>query len=128
MRNKGICVTGVPLRGKDGSLLENNMRDALEALKRFGVSKWAVIHSPEGAWGLDEREELRRVASVPMEKGSIKGTVGAGDAFCSGILYGAYREWDLGESMRLAVRAAAATLTEKGATEGIKPISELLTF
>ena len=118
-------VTGVALRGADGELIRENMRDALLRLKEFGVSTWTVIHAPEGAWGLDERGTEIFTQSVKMDPGAIKGTVGAGDAFCSGILYGAWRGWDLGESMELAVRAAAASLTEKGATEGVRPVDDL---
>lgn len=121
-------VTGVTLRGSENALLTQNMKSALEAIKKLGVSTWAVIHCPEGAFCLDENGEYFDSPSVPMPKSDIKGTVGAGDAFCSGILYGAWKGWDLRQSLRIANCAAVAALSEKGATEGLRTVEELLKF
>ncbi|MDD3921738.1 MAG: carbohydrate kinase family protein, partial [Eubacteriales bacterium] len=51
-------TTGVPLR-EGGVLLAKNMPRALTALKDMGVSRWAVIHAQEGAWGMDEAGRLQ---------------------------------------------------------------------
>ena len=121
-------ITGVTLRDEDGKLYEENMKAALEAIKALGVSTWAVIHCPEGAYSLDEANEYFSTPSVPMPKRDIKGTVGAGDAFCSGILYGAWKKWSLKESIRLANCCAVAALSERGATEGLASIEEVMKF
>ena len=121
-------ITSVLLREEDGTLYEENMPLALHAMKALGVSTWAVIHCPEGAYALDENDEYFATPSVPMPKSDIKGTVGAGDAFCSGVLYGAYKKWTLRESVRLANCAAVAALSERGATEGLASIAEVMKF
>ena len=121
-------VTGITLRDENKTLYPQKMKSALEALKALGVSTWAVIHCPEGAYCLDENNVYFDTPSVPMPKSDIKGTVGAGDAFCSGILYGAWKGWDLKQSLRIANCAAVAALSEKGATEGLRTIDELLKF
>ena len=121
-------VTGVTLRTGDNTLLPHNMKDALEAIKKLGVSTWAVIHCPEGAYCLDENGVYFDSPSIPMPKSDIKGTVGAGDAFCSGILYGAWKGLSLRESLRIANCAAVAALSEKGATEGLRTVEELMKF
>ena len=121
-------ITGVTLRDENGKLYEENMKEALEAIKALGVSTWAVIHCPEGAYALDEANEYFSTPSVPMPKCDIKGTVGAGDAFCSGVLYGAWKKWSLKESIRLANCCAVAALSERGATEGLASIAEVMKF
>lgn len=121
-------ITGVLLRDDEGKLYEENMKSALEAIKALGVSTWAVIHCPEGAYALDEKNEYISTPSVPMPKCDIMGTVGAGDAFCSGVIYGAWSKWTLKESLRLANCCAVAALSQRGATEGLASIEEVMKF
>ena len=109
-------------------LYAENMKAALEAIKALGVSTWAVIHCPEGAFALDERNEYMSTRSLPIPKSDIMGTVGAGDAFCSGVIYGAWKRWTLKESLRLANCCAVAALSERGATEGLASIEEVMKF
>ena len=118
--------TGVELRGESGELLTQNLPQALRQLKQLGVSTWAVIHCPEGGYGVDEHGNYIETESVPVPKGYIKGTVGAGDAFCSGVLYGAYTGLPLAEAIELGNAAAACSLSESGATEGMRTASEAL--
>ena len=97
-------------------------------LKNLGVSTWAVIHCPEGSFCLDENNNYIDRTSLKIPNDHIKGTVGAGDAFCSGILYGAYKKWDLEKSVRLATCAAVAALSERGATEGMRSLEEVMKY
>ena len=121
-------ITGIQLRDGDGKLYAENMKAALEAIKALGVSTWAVIHCPEGAYALDEKNEYMSVRSLPIPKSDIMGTVGAGDAFCSGVIYGAWKKWTLKESLRLANCCAVAALSQRGATEGLASIEEVMKF
>ena len=104
------------------------MKEALEEIKALGVSTWALIHCPEGSWGLNESNTYFMQPSLKIPTSDIKGTVGAGDAFCSGILYGAWKGWTLEESARLAVCAATAALSCQGATEGLCSLEEVMKF
>ena len=119
-------TTGVALRGADGELIEENMPAALAAMKAMGVSTWAVIHCPEGGYGLDENGKYVRLSSLRLPEGYIKGTVGAGDAFCAGVLLGAERGAALDASIDLGIAAAAASLGEAGATEGMRSRDEVM--
>ena len=112
-------ITGVMLRDEEEKLYVENMREALIRMKELGVSAWAVIHCPEGGYGLDERGEYFALDSLKLPKGYIQGTVGAGDAFCAGVLYGAEKSWGLRESIEMGICAAAASLSKPGATEGM---------
>ena len=119
-------ITGVPLRDESEKLYPENMKEALERMKELGVSTWTVIHCPEGGYGLDEENRYVSLPSLRLPDGYIKGTVGAGDAFCAGVLYGAQKRWALPESIRLGTCAAAASLSEPGASEGVGTAEEVL--
>ena len=119
-------ITGVLLRDEEEKLYPEHMEEALRKMKELGVSTWAVIHCPEGGYGLDEKNHFLTVRSLKLPEGYIRGTVGAGDAFCAGVLYGAEKGWGLAESVRLGTCAAAASLSEAGATEGMRPAAEVL--
>ena len=121
-------ITGITLRDANGNIRMENFPKALATLKDLGVSTWIVIHYPEGAYCMDEKCETFSSPSLPMPKSDIKGTVGAGDAFCSGILYGAWKGWDIKQSLRVANCTAVAALSAKGATEGLCSLNDVMKF
>jgi sugar/nucleoside kinase (ribokinase family) len=121
-------ITGVMLRNEKNALVKSNIKIALEKLKAHGVSAWTVIHSPEGGFGLDSAGNYTEESSLDLPIGYIKGTVGAGDAFCSGVIYGAYSGLNLKKSLQMGTAAAACSLSEKGATEGMRSASEAMTL
>ena len=118
-------TTGVPLRDADDRLIVENIPKALKRMKELGVSTWAVIHSPEGGYGLDENDNYAAVDSLKLPDGYIKGSVGAGDAFCAGVLCAAERGESLREALELGVSAAAASLSEANATDGMRSEAEV---
>lgn len=135
LRHTDYCVineleaqqaTGIPLRGEDGVLLEKNIKPALEKLFSLGVSTWAVIHSPEGGFGLDGSGRYVHVKSLKLPPGFIISSVGAGDAFCSGVLYAAYKGMDLEKGIVLGVASATCSLSGPGAAEGMRTADEAL--
>ena len=119
-------VTGVALRDAGGALIEGNMPAALAAIKGMGVSTWAVIHCPEGGFGLDEAGQYVHRPSLRLPDGYIRGTVGAGDAFCAGVLLAAERGEDIADALDLGNAAAAATLGAADATGGMRTRAEVL--
>ena len=119
-------TTGVLLRGEDGTLHVENMKAALQKLHELGVAKWAVIHCPELGCGMDEAGNYCEFESLKLPKGYIKGTVGAGDAFCAGVLYAAETDMPLREALKLGACSAAASLSEVSASDGVKTKDEVL--
>lgn len=103
-----------------------NMPEALRKLKHLGVSTWAVIHCPEVGCGIDENGAYFEVPSLKLPRGYIKGTVGAGDAFCAGIRYAAEMDMPMGEALKLGACAAAASLSEVSASDGVKTAAEVM--
>ena len=117
------AVTGVALE----TLSEKNSIEAARKLKEYGVSKWVVIHAPKCGYGYDcENDKLVYVESIDKPKSYIKGTTGAGDAYCSGILYGAHQNMSLEEAMRLARACATCSLSENNGTDGMRSYEEII--
>ena len=119
-------TTGIVLRDKDNNLVRENLPAALKRLKELGVSTWAVIHCPELGCGINEKGAYFEVPSLKLPKGYIKGTVGAGDAFCAGILYAAEMDMPMTEALKLGACTAAASLSEVSASDGVKTAKEVL--
>lgn len=119
-------ITGISLY-EQGKFIEENAPDALAELRKLGVSEWAVIHSPKCSYGIHcKTGDIVRVESLHLPKDYIKGTTGAGDAYCSGILYGAYQEMTLEEAMKLGTACAACSLSEVGGSDGLRNYEAVL--
>jgi len=118
-------ITGIKLRDGGGNLIAANLPDALTAIRNFGVAEWVVIHYPEGGYGLDSKGRYAPSTAIKLPPESIRGKVGAGDAFCAGALYTASKNLTLEEGLELGNAAAAASLLQPGAVEGMKSAEEL---
>ena len=118
--------TGIALRDEAGKLLYDNIPLALRRMKELGVSTWAVIHCPEGGFGLDENNNYIARESLHLPEGYIKGSVGAGDAFCAGVLCGAEHGDKLEDAIVLGIASAAASLSEASATDGLRTQAEVM--
>lgn len=119
-------ITGIKIL-KDGKIKEENVYLALKELVKCGVTTWAIIHSPSCGYGIDcKTKEMTKVTSLRLPEGYIKGSTGAGDAYCSGILYGAYKKKSLQESMKLGTACAACSLSETSGTAGLRPYEQVL--
>ena len=118
------ATTGIALRTEEGELIRENMLPALQKMKELGVSTWAVIHCPEIGFGLDENNNYGEVPSLKLPKGYIAGTVGAGDAFCAGVLYAAWKGESLKSAIELGTASAVCSLSEANATDGMRTEKE----
>ena len=118
-------TTGIPLRDENDALIRENIPRVLKRMKELGVSTWAVIHCPEGGFGLDENDNYVERESLHLPEGYIKGSVGAGDAFCAGVLCGAEKGEKLESAIELGIASAAASLSEANATDGMRSEAEV---
>lgn len=105
-----------------------HIAEAASQLLAAGVRQRVVIHCPEGAWGLTPDDEGRWIPSWLLEREEIIGSVGAGDAFCAGFLYGCHEALPLVESIYLAHACARASLLAANAIDGAKTLAELQLF
>lgn len=119
-------TTGHKVRDNSGKLIPQGIIDSADALYKFGDMELVVIHMPEGAYLRTREGRKYSRGSFNVPQSYIKGTVGAGDAFCAGMLYGLHERWDLDESLKLAVCAATACLSHPAATNGLCPLAEVM--
>ncbi|KFK97647.1 MULTISPECIES: carbohydrate kinase family protein [unclassified Serratia (in: enterobacteria)] len=120
--------TGLVLRAADGTLQQHLMAQAAEQLMNEGVRRRVVIHCPEGAYGLERNGAARWQPSWPLDAAQIVGSVGAGDAFCAGVLYASHENWPLEETLQLAHTCARFNLLCANAIDGARPLAELMAY
>ena len=88
------------------------------------VEAVAIKLGAEGALGARNGEKVR-VASISV---NVVDTVGAGDSFDAGFLYGYLNGWSLEKSLRLACVCGGLSTQRAGGTDGQPTLDEALTF
>jgi len=101
---------------------------ACRKLLEAGIRDWVVVHFPEGATALGHgaAKAFHVQGSVIVPQEAIVSTVGAGDAFAAGLLYGLHEEAPIECALRYGICAAAACLRGAGASDGIPALAECL--
>jgi sugar/nucleoside kinase (ribokinase family) len=117
--------SGLEMRDETDAPHLQHIAEAASQLLSAGVQKRVVIHCPEGAWGEAPDEPGLWIPSQVLTPDEIVGSVGAGDAFCAGFLYGCHEAWSLPDSIQLAHACARASLLAANAIDGAKTLSEL---
>ncbi len=123
---EGALATGLPGRGADGRITAAALLKIAEALFALGVREKVVLHCPEMSVCRSADGKTRVLPSLDLPPDWIKGTVGAGDAFCAGMLYSFLSGLSDEEGMCLASCAAAANLTATDSISGAMPLKETL--
>lgn len=103
---------------------DDNLEEIARKLKALGVSDKVVIHKPDFAVCLSN-DGYTVVNSYSLPDGYIKGTTGAGDAFCAGTLIGIYKEWSDTEILEFASGCAVMALGKADATSGLMTEEEI---
>lgn len=119
-RATGLGLSKAHLASADG------LSQMGQALVGKGVCSAVVLHCPERAvWiGADGRSVSVDVTPLPSE--DIASPLGAGDAFCAGLLYALHEGWDAEACLHLAHAAARASLKGVTATSAIPALRDLL--
>jgi sugar/nucleoside kinase (ribokinase family) len=118
-------TTGVMVREPNGvNLLA--LQNAAQLLIEVGVREWVVVHFPEGACAVGRDGQMRIQGSLKIPQTRIVGTVGAGDAFAAGVLYGLHEGHSIESSLHYGVCVAASCLCGAGASDGIRHLDECL--
>lgn len=120
------AITGIRARDAEGRITERKVEELVRAIFACGVRERAVIHCPECSGTVDASGRFEFLPSLKLPPGWIKGAVGAGDAFCAGMLYSFLKGWDGSRGMRLARASAAMNLASPTGTGGAKPLDETL--
>ena len=99
--------------------IKENLRKIAQTLKEYGVKERVIIHTPEVGVCLSN-DGFTCVPSYDIPAGFIKGTTGAGDAFCAGALIGIYRGDTDEQILSFASAAAVAALSQADAVSGMR--------
>ncbi len=118
-------TTGLQTR-KGGDIDLTAIQAAAGHLLKAGVRKWVIVHFPEGACALDTGGQLHVQSSLMVPQKKIISTVGAGDSFAAGLLYGIHEDLPMQISLRYGICTAAACLHGFGTSDGIRALNECL--
>lgn len=102
---------------------EGDVETAAEKLSAQ-VETLAMKLGAAGALGVSNGQKVR-VASIPVK---VIDTVGAGDSFDAGFLYGYLNGWPLEKSLRLAAVCGALSTQAAGGTAAQPTLEEALAF
>lgn len=94
----------------------------------MGNMKLVAVHYPSGALCITRDGQELMSSSLKMPQSLVVSSVGAGDAFVAGFLYGMHESWTIMASMELAHIAAAASLRSATTTGSVPSISECREF
>ncbi|MDI9223556.1 carbohydrate kinase family protein [Pantoea sp. EA-12] len=119
------ALTGITLRNEQGLAAPEAFAQAAAWLIAQGVRQRVVIHAPEGAWGQEGTEEGIWQPAWCLTPEEIVGSVGAGDAFCAGVLYASHENWTMLDTLKLAHTCACFNLHAANALDGTRPLAEM---
>ncbi len=108
--------------------VDENIKTIIRSASKIiemGVQKIVAVHCPLFAVAVDSNYKIAIEPSYQIGKDAIKGTVGAGDAFCAGFLYGVYNNLDVNQSLKYANASAWFNLHSPNATEGAATLSQI---
>ena len=101
---------------------------ACTKLLDMGVAELASVHHPDGAVAVTRSGQVARRPSVNVPPHEIAGSVGAGDAFYAGMLFGIHENWPLEKCLGLGNAAAATSLHSPTTSAAIRPWAECLAY
>lgn len=112
-------ITNHKLRKNNGQVCKDSIKKAALDLLDKGVKQSSTIHFPEGSVMACKNGKVYEQPSCVLEKHQIIGSVGAGDAFCAGALWGLHDGWDPIETLRFANGVAASSLMSANSVDGV---------
>ena len=122
-------LTGLATHKADGNPDVDNIRKTMEYMASCGVREKVIVHCKEAGFCLDVKTgEFTCVPSLEIPKELIKGSVGAGDAFCAGSLFGIYNGFTDKEILEFASAAAACSLFSENSVDGMLEEKEIRKF
>jgi sugar/nucleoside kinase (ribokinase family) len=118
-------ATGIRIQDNE-TLSLSAAREAAQSLVAGGVKQQVILHFSSGAIVCDVSGEVTTQEALPVPREEIRGTTGAGDAFAAGYLFGLQHRWDTQGCLRMAVAAAAASLTDTTPSAGLRSAADCL--
>ncbi len=111
---------------KDGKLDISAIKSAMQLTMNEGVREKVIVHCKKAGFCLDKSGAFTECASLDIPSDVIKGSVGAGDAFCAASLYGIYNGFSDKEILEFASSAAACNLFSENSVDGMRSAKEII--
>jgi len=121
-----LSVTNVFLPNEKEAISLSGEENVDLAASRLGprVEALAIKLGAAGALGAHQGQ-IVQVSSIPV---SVVDTVGAGDSFDAGFIYGYLHEWELKKTLQLACACGALSTQKAGGTEGQPELDEAMNY
>ncbi|HXD12521.1 MAG TPA: PfkB family carbohydrate kinase, partial [Anaerolineales bacterium] len=121
-----LSVTNVFMPNQKEALSLSGEANLDFAAGRLGskVQALAIKLGEDGALGIQHGEKVR-VASIPV---NVIDTVGAGDSFDAGFIFGYLNRWNLEKSLRLACVCGALSTQAPGGTTAQPSLPAAMAF
>lgn len=119
-------IWGLSPYDDDGSFNMKNVELAMRKTMDAGVREKVIVHTKKMSFLLSrDSDDIIRVNSLKIPSEEIKGSVGAGDAFCAGCLYGLYNGMTDKAILEFASATAACNLFSSDAIGGMRAKEEI---
>jgi 2-dehydro-3-deoxygluconokinase len=117
-----IFLTGV----EEAELLlgVSDPKEIVEKCKALGISYIAIKQGEKGSTGYHDGQYIEAPTVQPKK---VVDTVGAGDGFDAGFIYGVLNNWALEKILRFANTIGSMVVSVSGDNEGLPCIDEVLT-
>jgi sugar/nucleoside kinase (ribokinase family) len=121
-----LSVTDIFLPNRTEALSITKLDDVHSAAKQLARKSKLVAIKLGAEGGMACREDLiAHSDSLPVE---VVDTVGAGDSFDAGFIYGYLNHWELQKSLRLACICGALSTQRAGGTDGQPTLAEAMIY
>lgn len=123
---ESCAIWGLEPRDEQERINLENVKTAMLKMAEGGVSDKVIVHAKEVGIALDvPTGKFTVVPSLKIPKEQIKGSVGAGDAYCAGCLYGLYNDYPDQALLEFASAAAACNLFAENSVDGMRSKAEI---
>lgn len=124
--NELLCLTDVFLPNRTEALAISHAEDVETAAQRLAENARSVAIKLGAAGALAcQQDSIVRCESIPVD---IVDSIGAGDTFDAGFLYGYLNHWEIQRSLRLACACGALSMRSAGGTDGQPTLEEALRY
>jgi len=117
-------IAGIQVFNQNELNIES-LKEAMKKIKSYGVKDLVVVHAPMVGLIYDGNE-FTILPSLKLPKDYIVSSVGAGDGFCAGILYGIMNNLSYSDMLRFGSCVAAGVLKSNKPQATLKGINEFL--
>ncbi len=124
---EATSIWNLSVRNANGTINKENVRIAMEKMVEAGVKDKVIVHAKEVCFILDAHTlDFNEMVSLDIPHEEMLGSVGAGDAFCAGCIYGIYNGYDDKEILEFASTAAACSLFAENSVDGMRSKNEII--